>query len=425
MLKPKQKTDLLKALWQIGKAKEFHALGGENVLVVGRGYYDEKTGNYIEAEIHVDGVVHRGDVVVCSAEAPHGVHPNAVLYVTDDAGSIILHGNKRLTQLVIDPGDVCRDVYESLLRYGKYGDSCPNRLAAMNPFKMMSIINGMGALRMHRKADEIMGLYEKYDHNWNIVMYVWLMRTMGDTSTKEAFTKLAELVPYSTISRERNDLSSVEAIMLGAAGMFSVLDHDCEYVRNLEENFKHLGSKYKIVPMETGCWDFKNKYRYGHPALRIVETAALLVTKDFMFDGIISCRTVDDFMVLFRAEASPFWSTQFNRADGKDEIKRIGVKKLHVLGINLVVYLMFAYGRYHKNDLLMDTARELLDKIEVEDYIMLNRWRAAGIHLEHAGDSQAILELNKEYCRKGECWNCRVGRDVLREVMENGQKVCV
>ena len=41
-------------------------------------------------------------------------------------------------------------------------------------------------------------------------------------------------------------------------------------------------------------------------------------------------------------------------------------------------------------------------------------WSGAGIPVQTAADSQALLQLQKEYCDKKKCLYCRFGYEYLR-----------
>ena len=42
-------------------------------------------------------------------------------------------------------------------------------------------------------------------------------------------------------------------------------------------------------------------------------------------------------------------------------------------------------------------------------------WAECGIKASHAGDSQALIQLKKEYCDKKKCLYCRIGYEYLKK----------
>jgi hypothetical protein len=41
-------------------------------------------------------------------------------------------------------------------------------------------------------------------------------------------------------------------------------------------------------------------------------------------------------------------------------------------------------------------------------------WQQCGLPVQSAGDSQALIQLKKEYCDKRDCLRCRIGYEYLR-----------
>jgi hypothetical protein len=290
----------------------------------------------------------------------------------------------------------------------------------MDDYHRVSMFTRLLIDRMNRKCGEIKQIYADSERNWGEVMYVMLLRTMGDAKNKEAFTELARKTGYINVTRERSSLQNVEAMLLGTSGLLELYGDDT-YIRTLKADFEYLRNKYSITPLMPGRWAMSNTNPNNHPVIRLVQLAAFLCTQEFMFDNMIKCRTVEDVHTLFRAEASEYWTTHYIPSRISQELpKRIGHFKANLLGINLVVPMMFAYAHHIGDDSLKERALELLEKISCEDNRIINGWRRGGLYMESAFDSQAVLQLNNEYCTKGLCWQCTIGKRVVRDAHESG-----
>ena len=42
-------------------------------------------------------------------------------------------------------------------------------------------------------------------------------------------------------------------------------------------------------------------------------------------------------------------------------------------------------------------------------------WSECGVKADNAGDSQALLQLKREYCDRKDCLRCRIGYEYLRQ----------
>jgi hypothetical protein len=54
-----------------------------------------------------------------------------------------------------------------------------------------------------------------------------------------------------------------------------------------------------------------------------------------------------------------------------------------------------------------------LQEIRAEQNTILSGWKQLGIKIKSAADSQALLELRKEFCRQKKCLDCDIGKFLL------------
>ena len=77
--------------------------------------------------------------------------------------------------------------------------------------------------------------------------------------------------------------------------------------------------------------------------------------------------------------------------------------------INTARPMLFAYGRHLSKETLCDRAFNLLEQLKAENNYITRMWKECGLNVENAGDSQALIQLKKEYCDKKDCLRCRIG----------------
>ena len=78
--------------------------------------------------------------------------------------------------------------------------------------------------------------------------------------------------------------------------------------------------------------------------------------------------------------------------------------------------ILFAYGHYKDNSLLIEKAFSLLDQLNAENNNIVRMWRDVGLKIETAGDSQALIHLKKKYCDSKDCLRCRIGYQYLKRI---------
>ena len=85
-----------------------------------------------------------------------------------------------------------------------------------------------------------------------------------------------------------------------------------------------------------------------------------------------------------------------------------------MLLINTVVPLMFAYGLYHRMDEHKARALRLLASIPPEQNSIISLFSQVGMKPRNAGDTQALIQLKRNYCEQKKCLYCRLGFQLLK-----------
>ena len=75
---------------------------------------------------------------------------------------------------------------------------------------------------------------------------------------------------------------------------------------------------------------------------------------------------------------------------------------------------MFAYGVRNKRPEYCERAIRILETLPPEKNTVVTGFVSAGIKVCHAGDSQALIQLKREYCEKKKCLYCRIGFRYLK-----------
>jgi hypothetical protein len=87
----------------------------------------------------------------------------------------------------------------------------------------------------------------------------------------------------------------------------------------------------------------------------------------------------------------------------------------NLLIINTVVPVLYAYGSSHHEERFMERAVSLLEHLPCEKNYIIRQWMACGLTVDSAADSQALIQLKREYCDRRECLRCRFGYEYLRQ----------
>ncbi len=296
--------------------------------------------------------------------------------------------------------------------------ACGGYLAALDPLHRTELCTSLLFERLGRKMRTLDALHAEADDDWNQTFYLLYFRTLADRDNKAAYLELARRLPYRLLLRERLTPRAIEAMLLGTSGLLSRYQGD-PYTFDLAREFDHLRNKYELQPMAPEAWRLQDLRPANHPVLRLSQAAEFFRQDAFLTDRLLACRTEQDLRNLFCVDAAPYWRTHYRgAAEAEGHPKRLGHFKAHIIGINLVAVLQFAYGSAVGNDRLRDNALALLEKLPPEENRYMRLWEGRGIRPRDAFESQALLQLSTEHCERGGCPDCPVARRILRKAAE-------
>ena len=112
---------------------------------------------------------------------------------------------------------------------------------------------------------------------------------------------------------------------------------------------------------------------------------------------------------------TPYWETHYGfGAESAKSSKRLSKASADLLIINTAIPMLFAVGRHRHKEELCDRAFDLLEQMKAERNHIITMWQECGLPVKSVGDSQALIQLKREYCDRKECLRCRFGYEYLR-----------
>ncbi len=304
------------------------------------------------------------------------------------------------------------------LKEGARSYACAHYLSRCEELHRQQIYTTLEHERLTRKYGDIHTLFRSDGmSNWNQTFYLLFMRTLGDKSNQDVFMEVARRVPLSALMRERSSVVRVEAMLIGAAGFVDSYPNR-DYIEPLKKESKYMMRKYDIVPLTYAHWDLGRVRPINHPALRLSQVATLLCTHEFIFADMMLCSTRSDVDALFTSKTTQhFVDTHPNLATDDNSDIKIGSSKRNLLGINLAVPMIYAYGCFTHDDGLCAQAQELNESLAAEMNTFIKEWSKRGVYPHTAFESQALIQLTTCYCKHSRCAECPVGRMVMKGVI--------
>jgi len=116
-----------------------------------------------------------------------------------------------------------------------------------------------------------------------------------------------------------------------------------------------------------------------------------------------------------QTQVTPYWETHYTFGSESIRLtKRLSTTSIQLLIINTCIPMLFAYGRHSSREDLCDRAFDFLEQLKAEQNHIIRMWQECGLEVKSAGDSQALIQLKREYCDRKDCLRCRIGFEYLR-----------
>ena len=398
---------------------------GDTLEIIDPGLENTDAGpDFFNAKIRINGTVWAGSVEIhqkASDWLAHGhstdkAYENVILHVVEtDDGTVFRQNGEAIPQLVLPIPEQVIDNMEWLLTRDS-PVACLERLPAIDPVFRLQWMDALLAERLERKTDDILRWLDLYQKDWNEVFYILLCRNFGFGVNSDAFERLARSLPLKCILKQRPSASQVEALFLGQAGLLNDSNGNRHhYYRLLQQEYSFLRKKYGLEPLEPHIFRNLRLRPDATPHIKLVELAAIWIRHDTLFSSVLSARTPRELKDFFRVPASAFWDTHYNfLRPSPHKKKQLGENALNMLLINTVVPLMFAYGLYHRMDEHKARALRLLASIPPEQNSIISLFSQVGMKPRNAGDTQALIQLKRNYCEQKKCLYCRLGFRLLK-----------
>ncbi|MDP2386133.1 MAG: DUF2851 family protein [Bacteroidota bacterium] len=302
-----------------------------------------------------------------------------------------------------------------LLESSKKAIACTNMLDGVKEHTSSAWLQRMAIERLEEKMEAIKSIFINNNKDWQETFYQLLARNFGFQINGDAFYLLAKHLPLQIIYKHRSSLFQLESLLFGQSGL---LEDQLEepYAQKLQNEYEFLRKKYSLIPLKKENWKYLRMRPVNFPTIRIAQFAALLHTSSHLFSKIVESNSITETKRLFTAEPSEFWNTHYSFTSlSKSSTKAIGDSTASNILINTVAPLLFFYGKEKEDDRYTERTVELLFSIEPEDNKITREYSDSGLMPKNAGESQGMINLHKNYCKKFACLNCTIGNSILRQ----------
>jgi hypothetical protein len=269
--------------------------------------------------------------------------------------------------------------------------------------------------RLQSKTEDILSILDQNKNNWNETFYQLLARNFGMKTNALPFELLAKSLPLNILSKNKNNLFQIEALLFGQSGLLNESLLGDDYFLALRKEYGYLYKKYNLSGLDSHIWKFMRLRPINFPTIRIAQLARLIHQSSALFSQILETETPDGLRKLFEISASEYWNDhyQFNKISKDNHPKKLGETAFNNLVINTIVPMLFVYGDQHMDQKMKDKALVFLEKLAPESNQIIRKWNELGIESRSAFETQALLQLKNRYCDNKRCLSCQLGTKLI------------
>lgn len=407
--------------------KEFQLLTsskGKPVQIIKPGTWNTNQGpDFLHAHIKIDGIDFHGHVEIHMKgedwyRHKHHLDPhynNTVLHIvwTHSQRPIIREDGTSIPECEIGamvPTALLHRVDQ--LRLAKTPIPCASMIHQVSDFHKELALTRVCVERISRKASLLQKRLAETASDWGQVLWEEMAARIGGTVNGEAFREIAQRVPFPTWRHYHQNVTDLEALFMGAAGMLPPPPNEDGYVKSLKEKWIYFQHKHKIDPIPKVAIKLMRMRPASFPTLRISQLAGILQHYPSLIELLLP-ENWSKFLKL-KISASSYWDSHYVFGEKKEhKQKNLGKSQKYTLLINTLIPLAYLYAAAHNHTDLDSWVEDGLAAIPPEHNKITNVMKDLSFPNKQALHSQGIIELYKQHCQEKKCLSCGIGYQIL------------
>ena len=403
---------------------------GESIEIIDPGQANYNAGpDFFNAKIKIGGVVWVGNIEIHQQSSEwerHGHHldsnyDSVILHVASEIDASVRRSDgETIPQLELHCPGYLSDNYRQLIEADRY-PACYRLIPALPKLLLHSWLSRLQTERFEQKTDKIMQLLGRHRKDWEHVFFIILARNFGFGTNSDAFEFWAETIPLQAVNKHRDSLFQIEAFFFGQAGLLQEVPAD-EYTDRLMKEYTYLSHKFGLKPSANSRWKLLRMRPDNFPHVRIAQLASFYYRSQGLLSALMEAQSLKSLRDMLRCGTSEYWLTHYVFGEtSTPHPKTLSNQTIDLLVINTVIPFLFSYGKYKTDNILIQRANGLLEEMRPENNFIVRIWKECGLEAAHAGDSQALIQLKKNYCDIKKCLYCRIGYEYLKKPQCGGQ----
>jgi hypothetical protein len=395
-------------------------LSGETLVIEFPGEENNHQGpDFIHARIRINDTCWAGSIelhLLSSGWEKHGHaadenYGNVILHVVWQQDSLDMTRNIPQLELMHRVPGIMLNTYSGWMNQSGF-IPCERSLQQVEAAVWVRWKEKLLSERMARKMIPIGSSLADNHFHWEEQLWWMLAGNFGMRVNAAAFESVARSIPFSLLARHRNQRVQLEALLFGQANLLET-DFRESYPQMLKKEFRFLKKKYGLKKVFEKVY-FLRMRPENFPTIRLSQLAGLYAKNANLFAWALQCESLTAVRKLLQLPANDYWFYHYTfERESPFREKIMGRKMGNNIIINSFIPLLFAYGNMHPDKSMLQKSLRWMQETGAEENETLSRWKQRGIKIRSAAESQAMLELYREYCLPKKCLDCDVGKFLL------------
>ncbi len=413
---------LLQYIWQFSyfNLANLHTEEQQPLQIIHPGTFNINQGpDFLNAKIKTGSTTWAGHVEIHINSSDWALHGHSS---DPNYQNVILHvvwKHDRNLQLPFPTLELQPRVSAMLLqRYEEFMKSdlfipCQQHIHKVPEINMQSWKDRLMVERLQDKSSQIAHILMRTNCHWEEVCWWQLARNFGLPQNADAFEAMAQSLPLKIIAKHKNQLLQIESLVFGQAGLLNKNFKE-SYPSMLSREYRFLQKKYALQPIQVPV-HFLRMRPANFPTVRLAQLAALLHRSHHLFSGIKETTTINEMEKFFTVTANDYWHYHYIfEEETRFMEKKLGRQMVQNIFINAVIPLLFTFGDINSLEEMKARAVAFAASLPPEKNRITAGFESLGISNKNAFDSQALLQLKKEYCNNKKCLQCGIGSKIMK-----------
>ena len=420
--------DLLQYIWnfQLFNPIELVTTENEMVQVVRAGAQNFHSGpDFFNGQVRIGETLWVGNIEIHikSSDWKKHNHQNDIAYskiilhvVWEDDDPVFQENGERVATIELN-GRVKKSVFDKFnqLQNAKTWIPCESEIKNVDEFAKIQAIERKLIERLESKSNRINQILQLRKNDWEATLYQLLAKYFGFKVNAVPFELLANTIDFNLVRKHRTNEHQLFALFFGQAG-FLHSGLKGSFPIELFKEYSFLANKYQLQALDSSIWKFMRMRPLNFPTIRIAQFIGLFVKSPNLFQAILEAEELIDLQKLFKIEPHGYFDShyRFDVPASKKQKKPIGNASIDILLINVIIPILFNYGKQTDNEKFQSRAIAFLQAIKAEKNSITKKWQELEMPLTSAYDSQALIQLKNEDCSNKKCLTCTIGMAILK-----------